>query len=79
MQMYQGSFPVPMMCFDVPHKMSISNLMHTINRSTFCIGLEAVVGGKCETRVLLFTWLVFNNCPQIWQTGEAQQQKCTQR
>lgn len=26
-----------------------------------------------------FTWLVFNNCPQIRQASEARRQKCTQR
>lgn len=51
--MYLGSCCAVVMCDDVTHKMSISNFMLTINRSTLCITWEAS-GVKFETRVLMF-------------------------
>lgn len=63
--MYQGSCPAGMMCFDVPHKMSVSNLSHTINRSTFCMGWKAI-GGKLDARVLLFRWTTLVGLPGLF-------------
>lgn len=77
-QIRQGSGCVMAMCYDVPHKMSVSNLMHDINRRSWEAGR-----GICETcvqesrfKILFFslgeelgcfTWVGFINCPTTQQ------------